>query len=140
YAIIRQDLRGIVTSWNQGAERIFGYTADEMIGQPISKLAPPEHIDEMPSILDRVKRGEPVDHYETVRVTKDGRRRNISLTVSPILDANGKIIGASKIARDITDRKLAEETLAKQADRLARANADLQQFAYITSHDLQEPL
>jgi PAS domain S-box-containing protein len=139
-AIIAKDLNGIVTSWNKGAERIFGYTAVEMIGQPIALLAPPDQQNEMPAILNRIKGGERVDHYETVRLAKDGRRLHISLTVSPIHDNNGRIIGASKIARDITERKLAEETLTRQAGRLARANADLQQFAYITSHDLQEPL
>ncbi len=139
-AIISKDLRGIVTSWNSGAEHIFGYTADEMIGQPIAKLAPLDMQDEMPAILVRIRRGERVQHYETVRMHKEGRRLNISLTVSPIRDSFGTIIGASKIARDITDRKLAERTVTMQADRLMRANADLKQFAYVTSHDLQEPL
>ena len=139
-AIIGKNLDGIVISWNQAARRIFGYTAEEMIGQPISRLAPPERVDEMPAILDRIKRGERVEHFETVRITKDGRRLNIALTVSPIHNSAGEIIGASKISRDITEKKLAEEALAKQAEQLIRANADLQQFAYVTSHDLQEPL
>jgi PAS domain S-box-containing protein len=138
-AIISKNLDGIITSWNAAAERIFGYTPAEAIGRPVVMLAVPERANEMRQILERIKRGERVDHYETVRRTKDGRRLNVSLTVSPIFD-NGKIVGASKIARDITDRKIAEEALAKQAERLARANADLQQFAYITAHDLQEPV
>jgi hypothetical protein len=94
----------------------------------------------MPAILERIKRGERVDHFESVRQGKDGRLVNVSLTVSPILDASGKIVGASKIARDITERALAEQAIAQHADRLARSNANLQQFTYAASHDLQEPL
>jgi light-regulated signal transduction histidine kinase (bacteriophytochrome) len=94
----------------------------------------------MPRILELVRRGDRVEHYETVRKAKDGRRVNVSLTVSPIRDGAGRIVGASKIARDITEKKMAEQVMGKQADRLVRANADLQQFAYVTSHDLQEPL
>src|SRR5258708_1847134 len=139
-AIISKDLDGVITSWNKGAEGIFGYTAEEAIGQPIAIIAAPESGDEMPHILERIRRGERVDHYETVRKAKDGRPVNISLTVSPIRDGAGRIVGASKVARDITEKKMTEEVMGKQADRLVRANADLQQFAYITSHDLQEPL
>lgn len=139
-AIISKDLNGIVTSWNQSATRIFGYTAEEMIGGPISIIAAPEVRDEMPQILNRVRRGERVDHYETKRRTKTGRIIDISLTVSPVRDETGRIIGASKVARDITDQKLAEKALIDQAEQLARSNADLQNFAYIASHDLQEPL
>ena len=139
-AIISKTLDGIVTSWNKGAERIFGYTADEVIGKPISILAGAERVDEMPTILERIQRGERVDHYETVRQRKDGRRVDISLSVSPIYDSEGRMVGASKIARDITEKKLAEAAILKHSERLSRANADLQQFAYITSHDLQEPL
>lgn len=139
-AIISKDLSGVITSWNRGAERIFGYTAAEAVGQRITLIAPPERISEMPTILERIKRGERIHHFESVRQAKDGHRVNVSLTVSPIFDGAGQIVGASKIARDITERKLAEETFARQTDRLVRANADLQQFAYITSHDLKEPL
>jgi PAS domain S-box-containing protein len=139
-AIIGKDLNGVITTWNKAAERIFGYSAEEAIGQPITILAPPGRGDEMLRILDQIKQGRRVDHYETIRRAKDGQLLNVSLTVSPILDAQGRIIGASKIARDITERKLAEEALAAQAERLARSNADLQQFAYVTAHDLQEPL
>jgi PAS domain S-box-containing protein len=139
-AIISKDLDGVITTWNKGAEHIFGYTAAEAIGRPIAMIAAPEHGDEMPRILERIRRGERVEHYETVRKAKDGRLLKISLTVSPIRDRAGRIMGASKIARDITEKKMAEEALGKQADRLVRANADLQQFAYVTSHDLQEPL
>ena len=139
-AIISKDLNGIVTSWNQAATRIFGYTAEEMIGRPISVLAPPDAADEIPRILDRIRKGERVSHYETRRRTKNGRILEISLTVSPIRDSTGRIVGASKISRDITEKKLAERAMIEQAERLARSNSDLQEFAYVTSHDLQEPL
>ncbi len=108
-AIISKDLNGTVTSWNKGAERLFGYTADEMIGQPILRLIPEERLGEEPGILSRIRNGERMDHYETVRRRKDGSAVDISLTVSPIRNASGEIIGASKIARDISDRKRAQE-------------------------------
>ena len=117
-AIISKDLNGIITSWNRGAERIFGYQASEMIGQPVSKLTPPERIDEMPKILDRIRRGDRVDHFETVRRAKSGRLLNISLTVSPIHDNTGRIIGASKVARDITEQRAASEALKQSETRL----------------------
>lgn len=109
-AIISKDMNGIIRSWNKGAERIFGYTAEEILGEPIATLAVPDRADEMPNILDRIRRGERVDHYETKRRTKDGRVLSISLTVSPIRDASGTVIGASKVARNITEQKTAEET------------------------------
>jgi PAS domain S-box-containing protein len=139
-AIISKNLDGIIISWNEGAERIFGYTAEEAVGQPVAILSPPGRLDEMRQILDHIKAGRRVDHYETVRRRKDGQLINISLTVSPVCDESGRIVAASKIARDITERKLAEQVLAKQATQLERSNADLQQFAYVLSHDLQEPL
>jgi PAS domain S-box-containing protein len=108
-AIVSKTLEGRVTSWNEGAERIFGYEADEMIGQPITRIIPPELHGEEEGILARLRRGERIHHYETTRVTKDGRRIEISLTVSPLRDEAGKVIGASKVARDITERKRAEE-------------------------------
>jgi PAS domain S-box-containing protein len=108
-AIISKNLDGIITSWNSGAERLFGYTADEAIGQPVTMLMPPERVDEEPGIIARIRRGERIEHYDTVRRRKDGSAVDISLTVSPIKDADGTIIGASKIARDITDRKQAEQ-------------------------------
>ncbi len=138
-AIITKDLNGRVTSWNKGAERIFGYSSEEMIGRPISTIAGPS-LDEMPKILERIRSGERVDHYDTVRRAKDGRLVNISLTVSPVRDASGKIMGASKIARDVTERALAARAVEETAAQLARSNADLQQFTYAASHDLQEPL
>src|SRR5208283_1527849 len=110
-AIIGKNLDGIVTHWNKGAERIYGYTAEEVIGRSITILAPPERMDEIPQILQTVGEGKSVEHFESVRVTKDGRRLNVSITVSPIRDAEGKIVGASTIARDITAQKRAEDQL-----------------------------
>lgn len=108
-AIISKNLDGIITSWNSGAERLFGYTASEAIGRPITMLLPPDRVDEEPGIIARIRRGERIEHYDTVRRRKDGSPIDISLTVSPIKDAGGRIIGASKIARDITERKRAEQ-------------------------------
>jgi len=139
-AIVSKDLDGIIRSWNRGAERLFGYRADEIIGKHISTLAAPERVDEIPDILDRLKRGERVDHYRTKRKTKDGRILTVSLTVSPVRDAAGRIIGASKVARDITEREAQEHALSEANAALTRSNADLQQFAHSASHDLQEPL
>ncbi len=121
-AIISKTLDGIITSWNSGAERIFGYTADEIIGKSVTVLIPPDHIDEEPLILARIKAGERIDHYETVRVSKDGRLIEISLTVSPIKDADGEIIGASKVARDITERKRTEESLHEHIEIIETVN------------------
>ena len=108
-AIVSKDLDGIITSWNRGAERLFGYTAEEVIGKPVTILIPEDRMNEEPEILDRIRRGERIDHYDTVRRRKDGSLIDISLTISPLKDADGRIIGASKIARDITERKRAQE-------------------------------
>ena len=105
-AIISKDLNGIVVSWNAGAERVFGYRAEEMIGKPIQILLPPERYSEEPALLERVRRGEYVEHYETVRRRKDGKLINVSLTVSPIKTPDGRVVGASKIARNISERVL----------------------------------
>ena len=139
-AIVSKDLNGIIRSWNRGAERIFGYTAEEVVGQHISMLAPAEVADDIPRILGCIARGERVEHYQTKRRTKDGRILAVSLTVSPVRDASGRIVGASKVARDITVRELQERALREANEALLRANSDLQQFAYSASHDLKEPL
>ena len=118
-AIISKSLDGVITSWNKSAERIFGYTASEAVGQPITMLIPPDRLDEEPKILERLKRGERVDHFETIRVRKDGSRLDISLTISPVKDADGRIVGASKVARDITERKQAEAALRVREQELA---------------------
>ena len=122
-AIISKTLDGIITSWNKGAERIFGYTADEVIGKSITILLPPGQLDEETKILSRLKRGERIEHFETVRVRKDGRRLDISLTVSPIVGPGGNIIGASKIARDITEPRRVRQALDDAAQRLNLALA-----------------
>src|SRR5919202_2803001 len=119
-AIIGKTLEGTITDWNRGAQKIYGYSAEEVVGKPIDILVPPERPDEIPKIMERLRRGEVIDHYETVRVTKDGRRLDISLTISPIRDPSGNIMGASTIARDITERKRAEEAL-KQSELLYHA-------------------
>ena len=118
-AIISKNLAGIIQTWNRAAERIFGYTAEEAIGQPILLIIPSEFHDEEKTILARLRQGERIDHYETVRRRKDGRLIDITLTVSPVRDVNGTIIGASKIARDITERKQAKLAIAEAQSRLA---------------------
>src|SRR6516165_4121718 len=107
-AIISKTLDAIITSWNKGAERMFGYTAEDAVGKPVTMLIPPDRQHEERTILERIRRGERIEHYETVRERKDGSLIAISLTISPIKDAEGRIVGASKIARDITERKQAE--------------------------------
>ncbi|HEX8162400.1 MAG TPA: PAS domain S-box protein [Pyrinomonadaceae bacterium] len=121
-AIISKDLEGTILSWNPGAERLYGYTAAETVGQPVTMLIPPDRPDEEPHILEQIRRGDPVDHYETVRRRKDGALIHVSLTVSPVRDASGRVVGASKIARDITARRRAEAELREQAEIIETVN------------------
>ncbi|HEY3841560.1 MAG TPA: PAS domain S-box protein [Bryobacteraceae bacterium] len=126
--IIGKDLSSIVTSWNAGAERIFGYTAAEMIGSSIMRLIPEDRQAEETEILSRIRRGDRFDHFETVRLAKDGRQVHVSITVSPIKDSTGHIVGASKVARDITDRKQTEVALKKVLEEAEAANRDRMQL------------
>ncbi len=139
-AIISKTLNGIITSWNNGAEKLFGYTASEAIGQSIKLIIPSEHQDEEDQLITQLKNGKPIKAVETQRVTKSGKHIHISLTVSPIYNAQGQIIGASKVARDISQRKQVEEQLLRYTWELERSNQELDDFAYIASHDLKEPL
>jgi PAS domain S-box-containing protein len=132
-AILSKTLDGIVTSWNKGAERLFGYTAEEVMGIPITILLPADRLDEETMILARLRQGERIEHFETTRRAKDGRLIDVSLTISPIMDERGAVIGISKIARNITARKRAERALQE-------TNAELDAFAYTISHDLRAPL
>jgi len=127
-AIVGKTLDGIIQSWNAGAQRLFGYTPDEAIGKPITLIIPPERLDEEQRILATLRRGERIEHFETTRVTKDRRRVEISLTVSPVRDDSGAIIGASKIARDITDRKRADKLLRETHADLQSRIAELARF------------
>jgi PAS domain S-box-containing protein len=143
-AIVSKDLNGIITSWNRGAELIFGYLAEEVIGKSIKVLIPPELHHEEDTIIERIRSGQRIDHYETVRQRKYGGQVDISLTVSPIKDAQGRIVGASKIARDITERKRAEAQiamLAREAEhRVKNVLATVQATIHLTHADTPELL
>jgi len=139
-AIVSKGLDGMIMTWNSAAERMFGFTASEAIGRHITLIIPPERRAEEDDVLARIGRGEIVDHFETVRQTKDGRRLNISLTVSPIRDARGTIVGASKIARDITDRKRAEVERILLLEEAQAANRAKDDFLAMFGHELRNPL
>jgi PAS domain S-box-containing protein len=139
-AIVSKTLDGIITSWNPAAERMFGYTAAEVIGKSIRLIIPPELQAEEDYVLGRIRRGQKVDHFETVRQTKDGRRLDISLTVSPIRDAEGVVVGASKTARDITDKKEMEREREETRQQLAEALAGRDEFLAVAAHELRSPL
>ncbi len=139
-AIISQDLSGIITSWNKGAENLFGYMREEAIGNPFAMLLPPDRLAEEEAILATIRKGLSVERFETVRKRKDGKPIDISVTTSPLRTPDGTIVGASKVARDITDRKRAEEKLAALAHTLAEKNKELETIVYIASHDLRSPL
>jgi PAS domain S-box-containing protein len=143
-AIVSKDLNGIVMSWNPAAERMFGWTSSEMVGQSILKIIPKDRYSEEDAVLSRIRRGLGVDHFETVRQRKDGSMVDISLTVSPVRDDDGTIIGASKVARDITVRKrLAEaehQQLVRERTFQAEANRIKDEFLATLSHELRTPL
>jgi PAS domain S-box-containing protein len=136
-AIISKNLDSSITSWNKGAERLFGYTAEEAIGQSVTILIPPERQDEEASIIERIRRGQRIEHYETVRVRKHGSRIDVSLTVSPVRNAAGKVIGASKIARDITEQKQAAKRAREHEQRLSAELADMRRLQEISTRLLQ---
>jgi PAS domain S-box-containing protein len=134
-AIISKTLDSVIRTWNTGAERLFGYRAEEAIGQPITMIIPPDRLNEEQEILTRLARGERIEHYETVRMAKDGRQINISLTISPIRDPEGRIIGASKIARDVTERKQAEEALRESERRFRTLTAHAPVGIFLTDQE-----
>jgi PAS domain S-box-containing protein len=146
-AIISKDLNGIVRSWNAAAERMFGYSAAELVGKPIRLIIPADRQAEEDEILARLRRGERVEHFQTVRQAKDGRLLDVSLTVSPVHDSSGRVVGASKIARDVTEqnRAVAERERLLEAERVARADAERasrvkDEFVAMVSHELRTPL
>jgi PAS domain S-box-containing protein len=134
-AIIGKSLDGTILSWNAGATSVYGYTAEEAIGRPISMLAPPHLVDEVDRILERVRQGERVDAFETTRVTKDGRTITVTLSISPVTGAGGRIVGASAISRDVTERKRAEE-----AQRQSEVLLSVARLANAAAHEINNPL
>src|SRR5690349_3052412 len=139
-AIISKDLNGIILSWNEGAERLFGYTSSEAIGRPITLIIPLERHGEETEILAKLRRGERIDHYETVRMAKDGRLMDISVTSSPVRDRDGRIVGASKVARDITLKKQSEALVRETARKLEAADRAKTEFLATLAHEPRNPL
>ncbi len=141
-AIISKDMNGIIMSWNDAAERIFGYTRTEAVGQPITIIIPPELSNEEREILRRLRNGEHIQHYETIRVTKQGNKVNVSLTISPMRNSEGQVVGASKIARDITEHLRAEHALQEAQSELARVTrvAAMGELAAAIAHEVNQPL
>ena len=146
-AIVSKTLEGIIRSWNRAAERLFGYTAEEAVGQPITLIIPPERVQEEQEILAKLRGGERIDHFETVRVAKSGRRIDVALTISPIRNAKGQIVGASKIARDISERRASEQAQQRTIGELRRAQEALREadrrkdeFLAVLAHELRNPL
>ncbi len=139
-AIISKNLDGIIMSWNHGAERLFGYTFHEAVGQPVAILIPEERRDEEAEILDRIRNAKPVEHYETIRRRKNGELISVSLSVSPIKDHSGRVVGASKIARDITEQKKTELALKEAKETAESANRSKDHFLAVLSHELRTPL
>lgn len=139
-AIISKTLQGVITSWNFGAEKIFKYTEQEAIGKHITILIPPELQKEEDVIIGKIRSGERLDHFETIRMTKNGERLNISLTVSPIINEKGEVVGASKIARDITEKVAIENQLKEYTEKLKELNSAKDEFIGMASHELKTPL
>jgi PAS domain S-box-containing protein len=139
-AIIGKTLEGVITSWNESAHRIFGYTAAEIVGRPVALLIPADRANEEPSIREKLARGERVEHFDTIRLHKDGREIHVSVAMSPVRDSAGVLIGASKIARDITERRRADEALRRAKETAEAAIRELEAFSYSVAHDLRAPL
>jgi PAS domain S-box-containing protein len=141
-AIVSKNLNGVITSWNKGAERLFGYTAGEAIGQNITLIIPPDRRDEERTIVERLRRGERVDHFETVRMRKDGSLLDVALTISPIRDAADRVVGASKLARDITERKRTEEVLRQAQADLAHVSrvTTMGELTASLAHEIRQPI